>query len=214
MRTAARQGVQAPCALCWHRTLHDIVHTIQVRRKDCRDRYDTLQCKTCRTVSLRHSQRFKKATESLISFYPSEKSRWWPEWTLIGEETEAFQGLLAEVYSANEENLHRLTLMGLRASLEQIVISKVGDVGTFTNKLERLKERGYISSIQFDQLQAVYDAGSAAMHRGFDPGEFETGKAFDMVERILGSIFMHEGDVQTLSARVPPRPPRLRPSNI
>ena len=216
MRAVAKQGVQAPCALCWHRTLHDVIHTVQVRRKDCRDRYDTLQCKTCHTVSLRHSQRFKGAAVSLISFYPSEKSRWWPEWALIGKEREEFHGLLAEVYSANEERLHRLTLMGLRSVIELILISRVGDYkgDDITKKLVRFKEKGYVSSLQFDQLREIYNAGSAAIHRGFDPEEFEVGKAFDMVERILGSIFMHEGDIETLSARIPPDSRGRKPTTL
>jgi hypothetical protein len=135
---------------------------------------------------------------------------------LIGKEREEFHGLLAEVYSANEERLHRLTLMGLRSVIELILISRVGDYkgDDITKKLVRFKEKGYVSSLQFDQLREIYNAGSAAIHRGFDPEEFEVGKAFDMVERILGSIFMHEGDIETLSARIPPDSRGRKPTTL
>jgi len=124
---------------------------------------------------------------------------------------EAFQGLLAEVYSANDEKLHRLTIMGIRAILEQVFISKTGDHGSFWRNMEEFKSQGYISLIEFDQLRAVLDAGDAAIHRAFDPEEIEISTAFEVMERILGSIFKHAEDIEQISARVPPRRPRNKP---
>lgn len=213
MRAARQRRLEAPCALCWHRTLHDVVHTIRVRRVDWRDQYDTMQCNMCGTVSLRHRQKFKDWDEPLIHFYPSERSRWWPEWTLIGEVSDGVKLLLNEVYIANEEKLFRIAFMGLRAALEQVIIERVGDNGSFIENLTKLKEKGHISLLQFDQISAVLDAGHAVTHRAFQPEQHEIEKALDVVERVLATMFMHNDEVNALTQRVPPRPSR-RPGRM
>ncbi|MGC2413803.1 MAG: DUF4145 domain-containing protein [Stellaceae bacterium] len=97
-----------------------------------------------------------------------------PSWhlllSLFGPETDVpVAEFLPEIYSAAQTGLCRLTALGLRALLEQVIIAKVGDQESFKKNLEKFMECGYASINQRDALDAVYEAGSAAMHRGFKP---------------------------------------------
>jgi 2,4-dienoyl-CoA reductase-like NADH-dependent reductase (Old Yellow Enzyme family) len=80
---------------------------------------------------------------------------------------ETFGGMLREVYEAVRNELRQLAVMGIRAILEQVMISNIGDRGSFKANLEALQEAGYISLIQFDALDKVLEAGHAVTHRNF-----------------------------------------------
>jgi hypothetical protein len=123
-----------------------------------------------------------------------------------GDETEKFQELLDEIYQATQNNLPRLAMMGVRALLEQVMIAKVGDRGTFVEHLKGFHESGYISVVQFDVLTKVLDAGSAVMHRGFAPEKKHLDTAIDVMEGILAALYVHNQDVKALE--VPERPTR------
>jgi len=50
-------------------------------------------------------------------------------------------------------------------------------------------ECGYTSINQRDALDAVYEAGSAAMHRGFKPSVLEIELMMDAMENVLAAIY-------------------------
>jgi hypothetical protein len=49
----------------------------------------------------------------------------------------ALGSLLHEIYQAVHGGQYRLAAMGIRALLEQIMVSKVGDLGSFEKQLDR-----------------------------------------------------------------------------
>jgi hypothetical protein len=59
--------------------------------------------------------------------------------------------------------------MGIRSLLEHLMITQVGDSGTFKGKLAKLRDQGLISLVQYDALNTLIHAGHAATHRFFNP---------------------------------------------
>jgi hypothetical protein len=117
---------------------------------------------------------------------------------------EKFDDLLYEIYKATENNLPRLALMGVRALLEQVMISKVGDHRKFQENLTKFHEAGYISLIQFDALDRILDGGHAVIHRGYAPQKRDLDTALDVMEGILAAIYVH--DQHTKWLEIPERP--------
>jgi hypothetical protein len=209
--------VVSPCAECARETRHDVVHVIASQQEgsgySVQNTFATLQCRGCETVSLQHISddgEFenvknyptlpllrRSAPSSLLLF------RLFPPNSDI-----PVAELLDEIYSAARSGLRRLTTLGLRALLEQLIISKVGDHRSFKGNLERFTESGYTSINQRDALDAVYEVGSAAMHRGFNPSMSEIELMLDAVEKVLGGIYGIRPEI--ISSNVPPK--RRRPS--
>lgn len=113
--------------------------------------------------------------------------------------------LLGEVYAAIDHRLYTLASMGLRALIDTVILDKVGDAGTFKEKLKALHGAGYISTHQLDTLGAAIDAGNASSHRGFTPGEQDIEMVHDIVEHLLQSVYIHPENAKVLVQRTPKR---------
>jgi hypothetical protein len=123
----------------------------------------------------------------------------------IDTDEERIGDLIFEVYRAVDAKQHRLAAMGIRASLEQIMILKMGDKGTFNQKLDAFQQGGFISGIQRDAMRATLDVGDAAMHRGYNPKEGELRIALDVLDGVCAPIFGHVDEAKNMATRVPPR---------
>jgi len=119
-------------------------------------------------------------------------------------ETEKFENLLEEIYIATQNDCPRLAIMGVRAVLEQVMIVKVGDQGTFGGNLKAFADAGYVSVVQYDTLKVILDAGHAVTHRGFSPKKEHLNAALDVMEGILAALYVHDEDVKRLE--IPNRP--------
>ncbi len=140
-------------------------------------------------------------------YYPSRALRKLPSWRSklpFGAE------LFEEIYEAVGAAQYRLAVMGIRALLEQVMISNVGDHGTFERNLNTLCEQGYISIKQRDAMNDVLDAAHATTHRQFSPNEREVSTVMDITENILSAIYVHGEAAATVASRVPPRPSRAK----
>jgi len=116
--------------------------------------------------------------------------------------------LLHEIYQAVHGGQYRLAAMGIRALLEQIMVSKVGDLGSFEKQLDAFEKAGYISFIQRDAMKATLEVGHAAMHRAYEPTEEDVKVALDIVEGVMAPLYHHQSKAEKMVDRVPPRPPR------
>jgi hypothetical protein len=96
--------------------------------------------------------------------------------------------------------------MGIRALIEQVMINKVGDKGSFVKNLDAFQQSGYISLVQRDALNDILDAGHATIHRAYEPKTKDIQIALDITEGILAAVFVHADAAKKVSARVPPRP--------
>ncbi|WP_196800525.1 DUF4145 domain-containing protein [Thioalkalivibrio sp. AKL10] len=92
---------------------------------------------------------------------------------------------MTEVYSAIHAKAQALSAMGLRALLDMYIVRKIGDNGTFRQKLDKLQESGFLSAAQVVQLEPALDIGHAAAHRGFFPPPETLEFALDVVESLL-----------------------------
>jgi Domain of unknown function (DUF4145) len=150
--------------------------------------------------------------EQWIDYYPSPVSRSQPWWVgtvrLTGPRVDMdhdIRDLFAEVYEALAGGQHRLAAMGIRALLEQAMVLKVGDHGSFRENRDAFCERGFISPLQWDQLGPVLDLGHATMHRMYKPSGDDLNTALDVIEGILATIYVHGNAVTGLCDRVPAR---------
>ncbi|MCP4486715.1 MAG: DUF4145 domain-containing protein [Gammaproteobacteria bacterium] len=145
------------------------------------DTFKMLKCCGCESVKLRHSSWFSEACDEHrrpyvdVNYYPPATSRPEPKWFkslgdfFASNEQKYTSHLLSEIYTALHNDSRRLATMGARALLEHIMVSKVGDKGTFAKNLDAFHMQGFLSLKQREIIEPILEAGHAAIHRGFDP---------------------------------------------
>jgi Domain of unknown function (DUF4145) len=95
--------------------------------------------------------------------------------------------------------------MGIRALIEQMMIHKAGDKGSFAKNLDAFQQAGYVSLVQRDALNDILDAGHATIHRAYEPKAKDIQIALDITEGIIAAIFVHADAAKKVSERVPAR---------
>lgn len=202
----------APCARCLRETRHKILHAVAVENYSYDDEYYFLECAGCGSVSMAN---ICAGTEK--KFYPSPVTRPKPKWLPEIRLSDVFQDrkdisllgdLLTEIYEAVEGGQRRLALMGIRALLEDVMISSVRDQGTFEANLDRFCADGFASTLQRRQLGNILEAGHAAIHRSYVPSEHDLNLALDIAEGIMATIYDHPERTEKLAGAVPKRQPK------
>jgi hypothetical protein len=200
--------VSAPCSMCLRTTNHKVLHSVKKEENDIAGYFSLIECLGCETISM--SRAICWDGDGEIDYFPSPISRKKPDWLFdlqtnrtgdrqLGE-------LFDEVYEAVRGGQHRLATMGIRAILEKIMISKVGDKGNFAANLEAFYESKYISLVQQDAMADILDAGHAAMHRAYKPSEADLNTALDIAEGIVSAIYVHGEKAKDVASRLPARP--------
>jgi hypothetical protein len=190
-----------------------------------KDTYQIIECAGCGRVSFAHSHPNPGFLGSedpddkwahfayYVDYYPSPVLRKKPQWlerVFCGPGSDIpsnLREMFSEVYKALSGGQHRLALMGVRALLEQVMIIKVGDQGSFAKNLEEFCSRGFASPVERDAVRAILDAGHASMHRMYEPTELDLNTALDIAEGIFAAIYVHSDAAGDLTRRVPKRPP-------
>jgi hypothetical protein len=206
------ETIIAPCWRCFSQTKHNVLHSVKRDDEETRDWYGFIECAGCGTMSMAHQAIWIDDGTKTHTYYPAPMSRKLPGWALLmwidHDEGVVISDLLEEVHKAMQGDMRRLAAMGIRSLLEHLMISKVGDQGSFIAHLDAFQKGGYISLIQGDALRAILDAGDAATHRSFQPTMEELNTALDVAEGVLAAIYDHSVRATKLADRVPPRPPR------
>lgn len=167
--------------------------------------HDFLHCYGCNSVTMRR----KSECEPLwrdhiqIEYFPPAASRRRPKWDT--QLPSAVLHLLLEVYLALHSDSRRLAMMGARTLVDIAVLDKVGDVGTFKEKLKALEIQGYIGSRNREFLAVALEAGNASVHRGHQFKTEEVNQVIDIVENLLQAIYILESTVKKLKDATPPR---------
>jgi uncharacterized protein DUF4145 len=226
--------VWAPCSSCVRETTHKVLHEHAFHDEDRITTYSMLECSGCHRVCLREQFLFTDFGDVKHNYYPSPVSRKEPDWLRFmgmqdssaadfdfGEtifaaphasgnknDDAALGSLLREIYQAVHGGQYRLAAMGIRALLEQIMVSKVGDLGSFEKQLDAFEKAEYISFVQRDAMKATLEVGHAAMHRSYMPTEEDVKVALDIVEGVMAPLYHHQSEAEKMVERVPPRPPR------
>src|SRR5262245_56135115 len=130
--------IKAPCSVCVAKTYQHVLHLAKSR--DDQEQVALIECCGCGKISMR--KQINAGRLPIVSYYPSPTSRrrpkwiWGLAWGIDGEENvDKLGDLLQEIYEAMDGGQLRLAAMGVRSLLEQVMVAKVGDQGTFSKNL-------------------------------------------------------------------------------
>ena len=113
--------------------------------------------------------------------------------------------LLEEIYRSLDSESRLLPVLGARTLVDMMILEKVGDVGTFEQKLKALESGGFISSDNRAILCVVLEKCSATAHRGHVPSPSEVQAVMDIVENMLQAMYVFPDVAQRLKQSTPPR---------
>ena len=204
--------VWSHCNSCSRKTKHVILATKESEDTDeiesvglvtWWDRYDMLQCQGCESVKLKHSSSFSENPDVSVSYFPPDVSRPLPRWQSKLPHT--LRSMLSEIYTALHADGRRLAMMGAPTVLDMVLLDKIGDVGTFSEKLKALERDGFIGQKQREYLAAALDVGSAAAHRGHNPNSAQVNEVMDIIENLLEGIYVLARAADELKKTTPAR---------
>jgi hypothetical protein len=200
------------CNSCRQSTEHRLLNRVEDRGRSedgefqWATTHDTLQCCGCQEVVLR--RRFDSSEsdpeQPEIRYFPPPVSRHPPSWQF--DIPYHLRVVLDEVYRSLDANTRSLPMVGARTLVDMLMVEKVGDVGTFKEKLKKLVTAGFVSASNQEVLEAALDAGNAAAHRGHRPKASEVSAVMDIVESLLQAVYVLPDMAQSLKKATPPRP--------
>jgi hypothetical protein len=215
----------SPCnAETWHKFLFEKIY-----RDDSPENYDHVarsivsECCGCEQPYYFWSTWIENNDSSGVesfseSVFPAKKLHQQPSWYMSfvfssvfpsvfedEDERKHVSDLLREVHTAVEQNCPRLGIMGLRALFEHIMISKVGDNGTFKKNLSKFQFEGFLSKIQCESIGHILEAGHAAIHRSHEPNLGELIGALQIAEGIIETIYINPDKSKWVAKNIKPR---------
>jgi hypothetical protein len=119
--------------------------------------------------------------------------------------------MVEEVYRALQADSSRLATIGARTVVDLLILDKVGDVGSFGEKLVQLERQGFVGRRNREFVATALEAGSAAAHRGVAVDAADLNRVMDIVESLLESVYVLGDAADSLRKSTPPRPPRKGP---
>jgi Domain of unknown function (DUF4145) len=209
--------ILAHCNSCGGERNHEVLHSVGTSLENAEpnciyyETYRTLKCCGCSDIKLQHYSFVDDDDEgATVQYFPPAIFRRMPAWfsgirQYLKSDELFVETLLSEIYVAHQHNLPSLVTMGIRALLEKIMISKVGDKGSFSKNIGEFEKLGHISTAQRDRLDTILDAGHATMHRAFTPQLDDVVICLEITEHIIESVFLHELKVKHLRATIPQR---------
>jgi len=157
---------------------------------------------------MRRTHEFSEWDSPDVRFFPPPVSRHKPEW--FDDVPHEMRFLLEEIYNSLDANNTALPLMGARAVLDMLIVDKVGDAGTFAEKMKALEGKGFISEKNREILEVALDAGSAAAHRGYRAKLQDVQAVMDIVENLLQATYVLDKVAVELKKSTPPRPSKKK----
>lgn len=179
--------------------------------------FKMVKCCGCDSVKLMHTSWFSEDLKNngdpriYTYYYPPAISRAEPKWMtdlssfFSSTQQPYISGLLREIYSALHNGSSRLAVMGVRALIEYMMISKVTDKGSFKKNLNAFESAGYLSRNQREIIEPILEAGHAAIHRAYHPSSEDVLTVVDVTESLVETIYVHPDKASKLKGRVPKR---------
>jgi hypothetical protein len=207
------------CNRCRGITVHDVLACDEDDLVDAVDPHDPkfevvgvqlrmiVQCQGCGTKAFEHYvDDFRSGDRS--TNYPALEVRATPDWYLHALVNTEFDVLETyhEVRAALNCSSYRLAAMGVRATLEAIMIHKIGDQGSFQKHVQMFQDAGFISLRDAVAVKAVLEVGHAAIHRGHAPTKDDVMRMLDILEHVMKGVFAND----SLVAKIRPVPPKSR----
>lgn len=214
-----RQTLLSHCNRCGDETQHFIVGTAERRRSSEEERYSVdwgttwqlLQCCGCEEASMTRVNWCSEDDpyeQHDIDYFPPRVSRQKPAWLTQHPELNDYIHIFEEVYTALHADSRRLAMMGARAVIDLAVARMLGeDPGNFTAGMNELVAAKRLTEEERELIDAAFDAGSAAMHRGHQPEVDDVNTAIDIVERVVHAEILKK-KAKALADATPKRLPR------
>lgn len=145
-------------------------------------------------------------------YFPPLPVRKKPEWFSCLQD--GYQAVLGEVYQAIDNSLFFLASAGTRTAVDQLIVEKTGDVGSFEHKIRKLVEANTIDATEGEILVALIDAGSASAHRSYKPTPENMNHMMEILEAIFYKLLIEPERKKELTRKAeelrqatPPRKP-------
>lgn len=216
-KSVAQRRILSHCNECSRETQHLVIAKVSRRRSSDDDHYsvewgsnwELLQCCGCEEASLTRINWFSEEDpfeRREKFFYPPRVSRRKPEWLTEHPELNDYMALFDEVYTALHADSRRLAMMGARAVIDLAVARMLGEPpGNFTKGMNELVNAMRMTQEERELIDAAFDAGSAAMHRGHQPEIDDVNTAIDIVERVVHAEVLKK-KAKALADATPKRP--------
>jgi hypothetical protein len=218
----AGKTTESHCHACDGKRTHDILHSDQQKTKSpFEDTYielgsvtELLKCRGCNYVSMRKTSRFSDDLDEngqqrySVEYFPPEKFKPLPRWLealqAAGRQEFIFD-CLAEAYNAFSSGNTWLSCIGVRSILEQEMVKRVSDQGTFQKNLKKFQNDGFIGENDRKRLDVLIEAGHASTHRAFKPARDDVSSLLDLLSNLLEKLYYDEAGLAALKLRIPPR---------
>lgn len=167
----------------------------------------SMRCRDCGTITFlvdtfvghTHAMHGDAGIEK-TEYFPPLPFRIRPNW--LAKLPENYCSILNEVYSALDNSLFRLASAGTRTVIDCLIIEQIGDIGGFEEKVKELVSKGIIDGDEQEFLLVLIDAGSASIHRNFNPDENSIKHMMDILEKILFKVCIEPEEKQALKEKV------------
>lgn len=157
--------------------------------------------------------------DEMIAYWPAISKRKSPDWFgpigFIGAHDRLYDAM-RELYVALDNDLVRLASAGVRTAFD--IASELLGVNAdlpFKEKLDELVASSRINAVDRERLEALTEAGSASMHRGWLPTPSDLSTMVDILEHFVHRTFVAPALEQKLTEKsaslrrtVPARKPR------
>jgi len=170
--------------------------------------FEILQCLGCDELCIRETGEHEAYGSMLPRFYPPRIARRTPRW--VSQLPQTIRAVVDEVYRALHTGSSRLATIGARTVVDLLILDKVGDAGSFGEKLTELERLGFVGRRNREFVAAALEAGSAAAHRGLSVDAADLNRVMDIVESLLESVYVLGDAADRLRESTPPRPPRVK----
>ena len=164
----------------------------------------SMKCRECGTITflvdtfVGHTMGGDPDIEN-TQYFPPLPFRIRPNW--LKKLPENYHSILNEVYSALDNSLFRLASAGTRTVIDCLIIDQIGDIGGFEEKVKELVSKGIIDADERDILLPLIDAGSASMHRSFNPSQDLIKHMMDILEKIIFKVCIEPKEKQDLKEK-------------
>lgn len=227
--------VKAHCPTCDGERTCDVHGTIY-KAWDWEDKYNghsvnggvdhsLLQCRGCESVfyetqswnsedidqyyNAMGQEQYDNPKEKLT--YPKPKAKTKPLWfDAMQKKDRQLHRILSQMYIAHDNHAHILTAVGLRTALDRSTeVLGIDPAKTFDEKLNELRDGGWIGQTERDILGVVTDAGNAAAHRGWEPDDQEVSQLLSALEVFLQRAFVVGQHALNIKNNIPAKQKRL-----
>lgn len=132
--------------------------------------------------------------DEIVAYWPAISKRKSPDWFqstgFVGADERLYDAM-RELYVALDNDLIRLASAGVRTAFD--IASELLGVNatlTFKEKLDELVVSSRINGVDRERLEALTEAGSASMHRGWLPTPSDLSTMVEILEHFVHRTFV------------------------